>query len=614
MSILRVWLVLLTLVCGLGIALAMLAPRGVGEQLDVELDNRLERSQYAAALLLRVNARKWIDTSGRIASDAVLAESLDQATRGPADLQLVHKTVQDRLRSFAEQMEQMKVDLLLSTDARGRVIARVGVDATVYKDGIEGYPLMVDALRGLRGDDTWSIAGKLYRVAASPVVLHDRYVGAVVIGQEVTNELAESMKAMLKTDVVVLLRGRVIASTAALPILDQLPAAAAAHGGRSNAMTVGGYAVVFGSFVGEASEHQAAFALCAPRAPVVTLPALVRSLVNRDPHTLPWRALVPVGASALVALVLGLVLVSLLGSRPQQRLARDAQALARGELPRMPDTSHRGDLGDAARAINSTVERITNRVRAEARLAQLEPNPQAAARNEEPAPRVSAPAPRVVAPAIEQPSPRAAKSLPLSDKSPAPEKRTEDFDESQTDARASWSSKSSAGSYSPSLFSHSMTPLPPPMVVGDTTEPVPMETAAEPPKTLSEALTEPAPPPEPIATVPNTPVLPPTPKAPERVRGFDESTAVESPSEALLIASAHGTSDEIEADFQRVFDEFIATRQHCGETMEGVTFDKFSVKLRQNRSQLMERYGCSSVRFQVYIKDGKTALKATPST
>ena len=95
---------------------------------------------------------------------------------------------------------------------------------------------------------------------------------------------------------------------------------------------------------------------------------------------------------------------------------------------------------------------------------------------------------------------------------------------------------------------------------------------------------------------------------------FDEQTSVESPSEALLIAAAHGTTDEIEADYQRVFDEFVATRTQCGEALDGVTYDKFIVKLRQNRAQLIQRYGCASVRFQVYIKDGKTALKATPVT
>src|SRR5262249_49673244 len=116
------------------------------------------------------------------------------------------------------------------------------------------------------------------------------------------------------------------------------------------------------------------------------------------------------------------------------------------------------------------------------------------------------------------------------------------------------------------------------------------------------------------STVPSLQALPSSSELAAAPRSFDEQTSVESPSEALLIASAHGTSDEIEAEYQRVYDEFVATRQQCGEGLEGVTLDKFVDKLRNNRAQLIQRYGCASVRFQVYVKDGKTALKATPVT
>jgi hypothetical protein len=35
-------------------------------------------------------------------------------------------------------------------------------------------------------------------------------------------------------------------------------------------------------------------------------------------------------------------------------------------------------------------------------------------------------------------------------------------------------------------------------------------------------------------------------------------------------------------------------------------------KLIRNREQLVKKYQCRTVRFQVYEKDGKAALKATP--
>ncbi|HSS39150.1 MAG TPA: MXAN_5187 C-terminal domain-containing protein, partial [Polyangia bacterium] len=44
----------------------------------------------------------------------------------------------------------------------------------------------------------------------------------------------------------------------------------------------------------------------------------------------------------------------------------------------------------------------------------------------------------------------------------------------------------------------------------------------------------------------------------------------------------------------------------------GLTIDKFLQKLRDNKAQLVSKHACRTVRFSVYVKDGKAALKATP--
>jgi hypothetical protein len=67
-----------------------------------------------------------------------------------------------------------------------------------------------------------------------------------------------------------------------------------------------------------------------------------------------------------------------------------------------------------------------------------------------------------------------------------------------------------------------------------------------------------------------------------------------------------------EEHFQEVYRDFVAQRERCGESADGLTLDRFATKLRKNRDQLMSKYGCRTVRFQVYVKDGKAALKATP--
>jgi hypothetical protein len=73
-----------------------------------------------------------------------------------------------------------------------------------------------------------------------------------------------------------------------------------------------------------------------------------------------------------------------------------------------------------------------------------------------------------------------------------------------------------------------------------------------------------------------------------------------------------GGGGEEEAHFQETFRDFLATRQRCGEANDGMTYDKFAAKLRKNKEQLVQKYNCRTVRFQVYVKEGKAALKATP--
>ncbi|MBS2026819.1 MAG: hypothetical protein JST54_02850 [Deltaproteobacteria bacterium] len=99
---------------------------------------------------------------------------------------------------------------------------------------------------------------------------------------------------------------------------------------------------------------------------------------------------------------------------------------------------------------------------------------------------------------------------------------------------------------------------------------------------------------------------------------MEERTAVAAvPAEILRQAarSAPSPTPSLNAEeqhFQEVYREFMQTRERCGEPPENLTFEKFAAKLRKNKEQLVVKYACKSVRFQVYVKEGKAALKATP--
>ncbi len=101
-----------------------------------------------------------------------------------------------------------------------------------------------------------------------------------------------------------------------------------------------------------------------------------------------------------------------------------------------------------------------------------------------------------------------------------------------------------------------------------------------------------------------------------------DATVVARVPEALLQATARATRggsaaagpprDPDDAHFREVFEAFLETREECGEPTESLTFEKFVVKLRKNRDAIKEKHGVRSVRFQVRVKEGRAALKATP--
>ncbi len=156
----------------------------------------------------------------------------------------------------------------------------------------------------------------------------------------------------------------------------------------------------------------------------------------------------------------------------------------------------------------------------------------------------------------------------------------------------------------------------------------------------------PAPPPTPFPAAPpaafpgpvNDPFLAPVPPAPSPspvyvagTRGATasrlepEPAAFPRPAAAPVPTPAPGTGPTLvapppppsaaevdEAQWRSVFQEFLRTRQECGETVEGLTWDRFRAKLAKNRDALTQKYACRTVRFQVYVKEGKAALKATP--
>ncbi len=146
-------------------------------------------------------------------------------------------------------------------------------------------------------------------------------------------------------------------------------------------------------------------------------------------------------------------------------------------------------------------------------------------------------------------------------------------------------------------------PASPPPVAGDARSPGPtlppdVATALWPgmtPAPVPGAASTPAP--VPRAAPPQGAGKPPPAAAAPPVRGRGGSAPADDPD------AAH---------WQEVFEEFLRVRAACSESTRGLTAERFIAKLRSNRTTLMQKHDCRSVRFQVYVKEGRAAVKATP--
>jgi hypothetical protein len=70
-------------------------------------------------------------------------------------------------------------------------------------------------------------------------------------------------------------------------------------------------------------------------------------------------------------------------------------------------------------------------------------------------------------------------------------------------------------------------------------------------------------------------------------------------------------SDPDQSHWRETYDQFCELKLQLGEPADRISFEKFAAKLRKNRTELVAKHNCKGVRFSVYEKDGKAAIKAS---
>jgi hypothetical protein len=565
----KIWLFLVALAAAAAVTVALVLPRPAQRALVRGEANRLQTACSVIHILLADDARNRVDLAGAFARSPEIMNALDAASGVERLDESRMKQVRDVGETVMKAIQgNRKPDFAMLIDRRGRVVARVRLDDTDFGDIAAGRPLIDDALAGYLRDDVWAQNSTLYFVSAAPVVKQGAYAGAVVLGHQVTNQLAQTLVKSLEVDMGFHLGGDGVAGSSTIAFDQAAMQAAIAKLGpdlTSDCQTVrpldvhagaDDYTAIVARLPGEAAARQAYYSVIIKRPEAAGFVGTLKAIKDSDLSfgNFPW---IVVGGAFLVVLGIGIVLMFGEVDRPLRRLTADAVRLAKGETERLREDEHAGKFGSIARSVNIHIDKLGRDARsAKKDLDQLlGPAPEGSLGTIDllatslPTVRPGGPAPAVAPPPSE---------FRFGDSGPQPAR----------------------------------TPVPP-----RTGTPPPFR-AATPPAAL---------PPAPPLSV--APPLPPPPVAPpER---FAERSGGRLDDDIL----GRGTGDvapRIDPYFKQIFDQFVSMKRSCNEPTAGLVYERFAEKLVKNREDLMLKTGCRDVRFTVYVKDGKAALKATP--
>ena len=560
----KIYFFLLAAVTIVAVALALMLPRPAERQRFAEEERRVVTACDVVNILLHTNARSRVDLAGTFArSEIDVASVLAPATSSGSISPEANKTARAVANQLIASTTGDKPDFVMLIDGRGRAVARVGVHDNRYGDKVAGYYLVDDALNGFLRDDLWLIDGQLFLVAASPVI-GNRWAGALVVGHQVDKELVERLVSQLGVQLAIYAGQQPVAISTAVALHDEVleqhgqslaedrPIVEDCRGNSPFVVDVGGalYTVLNARLPGEAGVEGALFAVFTEQPKALGIMGMLRSLTRDDIGfgQFPWITLALILIAIMVA---GIGLLIWENDRPVRRLERDALKFAQGASDRLSEDQHGGHFAAIARSVNIGLDKVKRTSRASGRASTQD-----------------GAAPTPVPSSAVTPSPAKQHRPPPSEFK---------FTDQKPMASRRAGSVSGVGGSSPGM--------PPPKLPGAP----PVSGSGKRRSSSNISKLNPA-------------------RMDSAVTAIDDifSNSSAPVSESVEIAPV---SDE---SFRMMYDEFLALKHQCGESIVTLTYEKFARKLRKSRAALRAKHHCDEVKFQVYIKDGKAAIKAKP--
>jgi hypothetical protein len=597
----RFWYVVLAVLLGALTFQLYLATSMYDRATQRSMGEALAGDSQVVASFLRDDARKRTIALMVVVLDEDIRNHLTKSNASPDKIPTESK---DKVRSalrkqFNAVAADQKFDAMFAVDQAGRVVAQVGFDQASGIENFElgGFPVVADALHGWNRDDSWVLGGRIYRVVARPVEndVNAMPVGAIVGARILDDSFARELSKRTGAAIGFYADGARVSSgapdefdTARLDtLMSDLKAVEndANYKGRgiSDVRTVqNDLGVVYARMVGEAWDLGAGYAVARIARPLLKPWAFSQRADDKDKQSVPFWIPVVV---FLIAAASGLIFSVFEHTRPLRRFRGEAARFAKGQIDQLTPSRFRGMFREIASNINDGADKVAAKGGVPRRAADLEqvlgPIPSQPAMSAFSLPQDS-PSGLAAVPSDRASGPRTPAGAPMP---PAPKLGPVTMRDS------------SASAVSPPPAPSAHMPPAPPVPKSATRLPVskPGPAAGRPAMSGPATLAEPG-----VAQ----------PLGQDDLDDEDSTVVSQMPQE-LLAALSGGAPEDEAADWRRVFEEFVRIKQQCGEP-SNVNYEKFLNTLRKNRDQLLSHHKCKRVKFSVYVKDGKAALKASP--
>lgn len=620
----RFWFFVLGILVLLGVGVSAAVVNHTKKQEENTIKDTLLSDTMLFESTLAYDAHSRLDGLAEATFDRDLKIQLKAANgrseAEPTDAQW--KKCSDVLRAANETLrDNAKGDVAFLLDAKGVAVGFYGPVVPLKRFSLSEMPLIKDALSGQLRDDVWVLGEMPYRMAARPITEGGQYLGVIAVGKRFDDGFFQKVirPVFRGASVGVFHGGQMVGSwmppvsgaARSADLASRLPTVLGKkelrdHQFITEALPSGSLAT-YSLVVGSASHMEVGYVIARPRLPEQSLMEMIGGLSGSDWSKVPWLILAPV---ALTLVLLGLLFTWLEHNRGMKKFLNAVTEIADKPTERLTPAQFTGSLSKAAEKINEAMSRAAPPLEAK-KGAEIDQ----------------------VLGMVEHQSSQG--YFGFKDKNPSSSR-------SQTGPGTNTTGPSNAGIKNTGNLGASRpnfagkTPTPTPNKLGPT---APNPRQPSPPPAAMPPKAPPAPPPQPPTKAPTTSHAPaanlrgtllganaaplPAAVAPKDMLKSQVISENNFTDQSLSDLNEGGFTDDeatvlaprSEAEdmtFRKVYDEYVATKTQCGESLVGLNFEKFAVTLRSRKAQIKEQQQVSDVKFVVYIKEGKAALKASP--